>query len=248
MSEFVIPVDMDVAESQQSLDMGVSEQIIPAPYNWMGRNAELVKTFPEFSVLLKNTDFNTWTPSTTATKILSSETFGTFDADMANFDYIIQWIFDTDLKYSSATNSAMPVRQYSHTYQETYRRPKARQVDFETQVNNQNAYNISFVNCPIIKYYNQSGTLAYNYTQVYGFYMSAVAPSFSDSYDDNVTVTLNRPDLYARCSTTYFSTNSAGGLNKNTSKLYVKCNVYRVSKPNAQQQISDLVIDDFLGV
>lgn len=246
MSEFVIPIDMDVAESQQSIDMGVSEQIIPAPYNWMGRNVELVKTFPEFSVLLKDTDFNTWTPSTTATKILSTESFGTFNADMANFDYIIQWIFDTDLKYSSATNSAMPVRQYAHTYQELYRRP--RPYNLETHVNDQNAYNNNFNNCPIIKYYNTSGTLTCAYTQAYGFYMSQASPSFSDLYDDNVTVTLNRPDLYARCNTTYFSTNSAGGLNKNTSKLYVKCNVYRVSKPNAQQQISDLVIDDFLGV
>lgn len=198
-------------------------------WNYLGAGAEKVSNFADFSVALKDTGFNTWTPSTTAASILATDTFGTFVADMKNYDYVIKWTFWTDLKYNAgATLKAMPYKQRSIAMINTYRRP----MNYAAVIaENFNYNNVSGVdNTPAIVYYNTSGTQAVGTTGSYGFYATASAATLSSTSSDTPTVTIPRPVLYTRCSSTYFATARASEIDKTNSKLYLRCEVFRVKK------------------
>lgn len=202
---------------------------IKALWSYLGAGAELVSNFADFSVALKDTDFNTWTPSTTATAILATDTFGTFAADMKNYDYVIKWTFWTDLKYNAgATLKVMPYKQRSISISSTCRRPRY-YSDFQAETFN---YNLASSNeyTAAILYYNSSGSLAVHQTGSYGFYATASTATLSSATADTPTVTIPRPVLYARCSTTYFATARASEIDKTNSKLYLRCEVFRVKK------------------
>ena len=79
--------------------------------SWFGAGAELVTTFTLADVKLSATDFNTWTPSTTATDILATRSAGTFVAtDAPNWNYFIVWETKIPIVYASAgTNKAKPL-------------------------------------------------------------------------------------------------------------------------------------------
>lgn len=199
------------------------------PWSYLGDGATKISNFADFSIALKDTDFDTWTPSTTAALILDTATFGTFSADVANYDYVIKWQFWTDLKYNAgATLKVMPYKQRSIALFNTYRRPR---YYSDVQAENFNYNLISGVdNVASILYYNSSGNLTPQNTGAYGFYATAGAPTLSSTTANNITITLPRPKLYARCSTTYMATARASEIDKTNSKLYLRCEVFRVKK------------------
>lgn len=250
MSDIPISVQMTVAESDAAYSMSVEDQIVvnPAPpWDWMGKNAELVKTFPLFTVALKDTEFNTWTPSNTAKEILATASFGTFDADLENYDYTIKWTFDTNLVMASgATLNATVKRQLVHLYQQPFRRP-SNYDNFISKTDNITASGPSIPanNVGVIEYYNSNGVLTTAFTTFYGFYATIQAMTFSSAYVTNPTITLARPALSARCSNTYFSTARAAELDKNNSTLTLKCEVYRSAKPNFTQAAYDTIINEY---
>ena len=213
----------------KKLKSDVRVEYVKAPWSYLGDGATKISNFADFSVALKDTDFNTWTPSTTATAILATETFGTFSADIANYDYVIKWQFWTDLKYNvGATLKVMPYKQRSIALFNTYRRPR---YYSDVQAENFNYNLISGVdNVASILYYNSSGNLTPQNTGSYGFYATAGAPTLSSTTSNTPTVTIPRPVLYARCSTTYMATARAAEIDKTNSKLYLRCEVYRVKK------------------
>ena len=80
-------------------------------YTWMGKNPELVQSYAKETIKLSDTDYASWTPSTTATAIIASSNLGTQVLDMANYEYIILWRFLSDFVYgSSATNVARTLK------------------------------------------------------------------------------------------------------------------------------------------
>lgn len=250
MSNIPISVQMTVAESDAAYSMSVEDQIIvnPAPpWDWMGKNAELVKTFPLFTVALKDTEFNTWTPSNTAKEILATASFGTFDADLENYCYTIKWTFITNLvQISGATLKITPKRQLSQLYQQPYRRP-SNYANFISKTDNSTVSGPSLPanGVGVIEYYNSTGDLAFAWTTGYGFYATLQPMTFSNAYVTDPTITLARPTLSARCSNTYFSTARAAELDKNNSTLSLKCEVYRSAKPNFMQSAYDTLINEY---
>lgn len=202
---------------------------IASSWNYLGANATKISNFADFSVALTNTDYNTWTPSTTAKVILATDTFGTFSADMANYNYVIKWTFWTDLAYNvGATLKVMPYKQRSIATFDTYRTPRY-YTDFQA-----NAFNVNRIssvnNVASILYYNSSGTMSVQNSGSYGFYATAGAPTFGSTTADTVTITIPRPVLYARCSTTYMATARASEIDKTNSTLHLRCEVYRIDK------------------
>ena len=209
-------------------------------WNWMGKNPTLVKTLTE-TVALKDTDFDTWTPSTTAKVILASADFGTFEADMANYDYMVKWTFDTNLSYlAGATLAVMPIKQMAIAAQSLNRRPSNYQ-SLVGKTLNQNYY-YSLIGIPACIYYNGSGAIAYASQGSYGFYIAQVNPAYSNNFADTPTVTLKRPTVSARCDTTYMATARAAEIDKN-STLTIKCEVYRVDKPAMVETIFNELMD-----
>ena len=129
---------------------------IASSWNYLGANATKISNFSDFSIALKDTGFNTWTPSTTAALILDTATFGTFSADMANYNYVIKWTFWTSLSYNAgATLKVMPYKQRSISTFDTYRHPRF-YTDFQSNTFNRNR--ISSVNSAAsILYYDSAG-------------------------------------------------------------------------------------------
>ena len=251
MSNIPISVNMTVAESDAAYSMSVEDQIVvnpEPPWDWMGKNAELVKTFPLFTVALKDTEFNTWTPSNTAKEILATAPFGTFDADLENYSYTVKWTFSTNLVMSSgATLKSTVKRQLAHLYQQPFRRP-SNYASFVSKTNNNNVSGNSLPanNVGVLEIYNSNGDLTLVWSTSYGFYATIQAMTFSDAAATNPTITLARPALSARCSNIYFSTTRAAELDKNNSTLSLKCEVYRSTKPNFTQTAYDTLINEYL--
>ena len=206
---------------------------IDSLWNYLGAGAEKVSNFADFSVALKDTDYNTWTPSTTAASILATDTFGTFVADMKNYDYVVKWTFWTDLVYNAgATLKNIPYKQRSISMHQTYRRSRT-YSDFQDNIFNYNVLSSADYQAAIL-YYSSSGAMAVNIAGTYGFYATAQQPTLSSATADTPTITIPRPVLYARCNTTYFGTARASEIDKTNSKLYLRCEVYRVKKDAAK--------------
>ena len=206
---------------------------------WMGAGAELVGTFTLADVKLSATDFNTWTPSTTATDILATRTAGTFTADgvIDQYDYIIIWETKLPLVYTSgATDVARPLFLAGYHIQELIRRPNSFNNILAGNANN--TVNISaFTAGSFLPYYNGNGTLSYTYNTSYGFYCTVTANTLSSATAAAPTITLKSPKVTARCSTTYMSTANAGKIDKDKSVISQKAIVYKVKKPAFLQGI-----------
>ena len=211
-------------------------------WNWMGKNPVLVSNFSPFTVALKDTDFDTWTPSTTEKVILASADFGTFEADMANYDYIVKWTFETNLSYlAGATLAVMPKKQMTIAAQSLNRRPQ-NYSKFVEKTLTENYYNSPLIVIPAYIYYNSSGAIRYASQGSYGFNISQVIPEYSNNISDTPTVTLKRPTVRARCDMTYMSTARAAEIDKN-STITLKCEVYRVDKPAMVETVFNELMD-----
>ena len=218
---------------------------INALWNWLGANAELVSSFADFEVALKDTAFNTWTPSETATQILATATFGTISANVKDYDYVVKWTFDTDLKYlAGATMKSMPIYQKAICFAQTFRRPRY-YADLTARNYNYNQLSGNTTYAPFFLYYNASGTKTIGLTQTYGFYMTPQTITLSSNTADTVTLTLPRPALYARCQSSYMPTARAAEIDKNNSKLRLKCEVYRVRKTYTAQSIIKEIVEGY---
>lgn len=216
---------------------------IEALWKWLGANAELVSSFADFEIALKDTGFDTWTPSETATQILASTTFGTISADVANYDYLVKWTFDTDIRYNAgATLKSMPIHQKAIAFCQTFRRPRY-YADLTARNYNYTQMSGNTTLAPFFLYYNGSGTKTIAITQTYGFYMTPQTVSLSSNTASPATLTIPRPILSARCHSSYMSTARAAEIDKNNSKLRLKCEVYRIEKDYTAQAIMKEIIE-----
>ena len=223
-------IDANTAEPLNTRGTWLEDDLtITSLWNYLGAGAEKISNFADFSVALADTEFNTWTPSTTAKEILATSPFGTFSADMANYDYVVRWKFWTDLKYNAgATLKNIPYKQRSISMHQTYRRSRT-YSDFQANISNYNVIPSGDYQAAIL-YYSSSAALAVNHAGTYGFYATAQQPTLSSTTADTPTITIPRPILYARCNSTYMNTARVPEIDKVNSKLYLRCEVFRVKK------------------
>ncbi|MDT3386992.1 MAG: hypothetical protein LIR46_04405 [Bacteroidota bacterium] len=195
---------------------------------WLGADAKLVETFTLSDVTLANTDFATWTPSTTAIDILATRTAGTFVADCENYDYYI--ISQTSIPVvvdDSAVKKALPILTAANQVQMIIRRPnnwaQITNESFVIQV-----CVTAYSSCFMQYYGTTTGTASYTWGASYGLY-SAVTPAvLSSNASATPTITVKTPKVTARCSTTYMSTANAALIDQDKTIISQKCLVYRV--------------------
>ena len=202
-----------------------------SPLSWMGKDVELVNgNFYLKEFTLKDTDFNNWTPSTTAKDIVATENAGTFVADLANYDYYIVWESGVDPVYTGTpTQKALTQLERAYQVQQIQKRPSS-WANIGLNNFNGNAC-VSVYTGSFLRYYGTTtGTSTYTWATSYGFYHTVTAATFSNSTSDTPTVTVKTPKLSARCSTTYLSTTNAGLIDKANSKCFISCKIYRVKK------------------
>ena len=195
---------------------------------WLGTGAELVTSFTLADVKLINTDFATWTPSSTAIDILATRTAGSFVADVVNYDYYI--ISQTKIPIvsdSSATKKALPTLTAANQVQMIIRRPNNL-----AQVKNNSwiiAVCVSTLTGSYLQYYGTTeGTETFIWSSSYGLYCSVTPAVLSSNISDTPTITVKTPKVSARCNGTYMSTANAALIDKDKTVIHQTCYVYKV--------------------
>ena len=204
--------------------------------SWLGADATLVHEITPVTVALKDTDFNTWTPSTTSATVVASKTLsGNTQKYVATdllldggYNYINVWNMKIPVVYTGTpTKKAMPLFSCGLLIQALFRR-------YSSFVNLQdgnldNNVTAQQTLATFERYYGSTtGTITYTNGASYGLYFANVAPSISSTTAQSPTITLKTPTMSARCSNTYMSTANAALIDKTNTKLTYTCKVYRV--------------------
>lgn len=201
----------------------------PFNYNWMGGTPEFVSNiYPTKTYTLAETNFDTWTPVTTATDMVASVTLTSkYSADFEHYEYLIRWRYCFDPVYDTGyTNVARIKREFGSQWQSLHRRPYG-VSNFATLTDSYN-YCATVVSAPIyVLYFNDKGSDTWTTNTTYGFYPSLTAATFSSTTSLTPQVTFKTPKIQARCSSTYLSTANASKLNKTESTLKLRGDLYR---------------------
>lgn len=200
------------------------------PWSPWGEEAVLLSTYDMGTVALKDTGFNTWTPSTTAKTIQSTSTLGTITSpDLDNYEYAIKTVFESNTAYASGTTlNAAVVRQIIEIVQICQRKPSSL-TNMGTGTDNYN-YCATFYTAPWMDYYDTTQAHKMAWTGSYGFYPTATAATFSSSTGANATITIKAPAYTARCYKSYLTEAMATAVDKTNSTIKCKVYVYRYKK------------------
>ena len=229
-----------IANAIRAKSHGVSQLAFPAGFvseigninhgaiDWMGDNVEFVSEFHRSKVLLKDTGYPTWTASKTATSMKAATTLSTIALDLANYEYMVEWLWDITVAHEAgATLKAIPIRQVGTMYQSIYRRPNTlAKMASDT-------WDCAYVTtlnsaCGYCFYYNTSGTSTFTASNSYGLYCSNTAATVpSSSTGNTVNLTPKTPAIYARCSDTYFALGRYGDIDADNTSIIIVGNLYR---------------------
>lgn len=208
---------------------------------WMGLDCEFVEKIFEETKKLSETDYATWTPSTTAKAIVATQAIHTFAADLENYEYLLRWKYSFDAVWAdSAAKKVRPIRECDVIYQMIFKRPGSLAA-IKSGSFAANAC-ITLHTAPLLHYYNSSGAETYTFSTSYGVYAAAQAATFSNSSSNSPTVTVKTPPVSARCSSTYFSTTRAGDIDQENSEYHLVGELFRVKKGSILRKIyGDLI-------
>lgn len=226
---------------------GLSSVTVSAmpPWNYIGDGAEFVsEIYPKTTVLLKDTAFNGWTPSTTAKTIVSSSTLSgkAFTADFTQYEYLLRWRWSVDVAYASgATLKAQIYRPCGEVWQVVCKRPSSL-ANISSASFSGNAC-ITYYTAALLSYYSSSGSMTYTWSATYGLYASVTACTFASSTADSTTVTPKTPQWNARCSTTYMATARASELDQDNTKLIMRGELWRIKKKGAVREMLENCVD-----
>ena len=193
-------------------------------------------------VKLSDTDFATWTPSTTAKAILATANVGTFTAtDIADHDYYSRVRIYADIQYADGTSTAkgMFTKMVGENWYCLSRRASTN-ATLNSGTRNANVAE-SVTNYWAAQYYN-SGWIAI-YSSSYGIYPSNTAPTLSSASVASPTVTVKRPAIYARCNTTYFATGMASAVDQDASTITFVYDIYRADSMYRRHELHESIID-----
>ena len=199
-------------------------------YDWMGINPTFVGNVYKHKTLLKNSEFNSWTPSTTAKTNMIASSNGTVTAlDLENYEYWLVWRWDADIQLNSgATKKAQVERQFGTLYTYVNYRPYGL-TNFETITDTHGYVTNVFTASSYTIYWNTSGNKTWTSNLTYGFYPANTASELSSATSLTPNLTPKSPSITVRCSASYFSTARAAEVDKNNSSITIRGDLYRVA-------------------
>ena len=241
----------DVASGKQFFDaLGVLTQGTASggggAYSWLGSGAEKIDT-KDFSInLSKDTSYNSWTPSTTASAIVSAKnSVYTYTGSASDYDFCFVFKGFIEPVYQSgtpATSRTHRVGQYYLNY--IYGSPSNNTIAQVQDDTAGNALPLATSTSGFIQYYyNNSGALAArSATQCGPCYMSSYPTINTSISSGNVSVTVNFPAFNAKCDTSRFSTTRAGQIDSVNTNYSLTLEVFRVPHGNglASHLISEM--------
>ena len=213
------------------------------PWNWRGDNATIIDQLGSATVNLDDTDFPTWTPSTSAHVLQAAATLTTFSANMADYEYAVRCLFDAHYEYDPGTTMQAAVTKTTAIYYIfMYRYP----TNLTTITSgNWNTFKYTSYSVEGIEYYTTAGVQAWYTSMSGGVYCSAlptVTPSSTTS--DTPTITVKTPKISVVCHNSYFSPTSAGAIDEENSWYRYRFDLYRMDKGTLYngmwQELSDL--------
>lgn len=222
--------------------VGITVNAIAPPYYdmsgenaWLGAGAEIIATdFYSKVDTLNNTTYPSWTPSSTAQVIVSTQTLSDakFTAtDLDEYAYYIEYWCGVDIVYTgSPTQKALPLLGRSAMISEIGRRPGSwTAIGSNTFATNTN---MNFPAYSFLRYYGTTtGTVTYTWTASYGLYFGMPTHTISNTTADSPVITPKTPTLSARTSTTYMSTTNAGLIDQANTKFWILGKyIYRVKR------------------
>ena len=203
---------------------------------------EHIANLPKKTWKLSATDYNSWTPSTTATAIIASESAGTFTAtDIATYDYFSRVRVFTDAVYPSGTSNAKG--RFEKSCAENWyclTRRASNNTNLTSSTRNSNVAE-SITNIYVTQYYN--GGWVSIYSAGYGIYTANSAPTLSSTSAASPTVTVMTPIVNARCNATYFATSFANSLDKDSSTVTMTFDIYRCRSGYCRQIVNGGLMD-----
>lgn len=203
--------------------------LLPGQFNWMGENVQRIsERFYSLDTTLDKTGYNTWTPSTTVTTIVASTTSHQFTADVKNYEYMLEWMYDYNFAYQNNNQRySAPTRQIGTLYQIIQRRPDTT-ANLAAENFNHNYCTTFYTGATYIFYWTASGASNWSTNITYGVYLSAVASTLSSTSANSITVTVKTPSVVTRCNDSYFSTASAALVDKANSTIKFTGNIYKM--------------------
>lgn len=218
------------------------------PYLCIGKNHTLLRTELKPKVYLKDTDYATWTPSTTAAIIVPTTDEFTFDADMLNYDYMLCLQFYAHLYYDDgAQQKGMYIEASGESWSAIFRFPNAITQFFDRNWN-ANGANFAIPSVNSTHYYSANGGETTVNSLSYGIYFSPQIPSPNNTTTSNPTWTVKSPNIQARCHDSYLTVYNANHVDQNTSYYQLKYILYRVDYGTcpfrfAQDRKNDILIN-----
>lgn len=212
--------------SDDELD-GYSDVTVNVPWAWLGSEVEPLGTIYEEEMVLDDTNFPSWSASTTAGSVLATANVGTISANMAEYEYFLHWECRVDVVTNSgATLKAQIIRECQSAWQSCFRRPNS--LANIQSANFAGNTCLTMFSAPLLHYYNTSGTQTYTFANTYGIYQALQAATFSSTTSNTPTITVKRPVLTARCNASYFATGRKAEIDTANSTVKFICKAYRV--------------------
>ena len=203
-------------------------------YSYLGKNPVKVADYATQTIALSNTDFATWTPSTTYTTIYASSDAGTAVLDTANYNYILMWFFDIEYKYDGTESSASKALRTCQSLQQAIYKNPSTIANLQSQNYNGN-YCTTLFNTGLIVCYNASSAQKLTYTNSVAAYLNATAATFSSSASNTPTLTVKTPSIRFVCNNTYLSTANCAKIDKTNTKFTLRGELWRVDKDSVMQ-------------
>ena len=190
-------------------------------FNDIGKSAAVVFDSSPTKILLKDTLFNGWTPSTTEKIIVTKNTVATITAE-AGYDYIAEISFNADIKYP-AVGAAQFLRGLTTGFRVYGLQPGS----YDELVSN--TYTAPTLNSTNIVY--QVYTDSSNNPTLY----AAGGNGFFITITDIMAVatggfTVSLPAVKVKCHSTYFSTTEAALVDQDQSFIEYSVKVYKVKQ------------------
>ena len=204
-------------------------------WTWMGKNPTKLGTILSEKVYLKNTNYATWTPSTTAATIVASRTLNVTLS--YEYDYIVTLKYHAHFEYDSTATNTGRASDYYASYSNSYILYGNTYDDVAAGTKNKAFYN-SIGGRFMLLYKNASGNDSYTSSASYNYsvyiptsYGGGIKTSSSDSFIINVTA----PTISAKCAASYFSTTNAAAVDQDKSYYEMVIEYYKVDNGTTPQ-------------
>ena len=196
--------------------------------DWMGPDTELIGQIYGKDIKLSNTEFPSWTPSTTAKIIVTTENVTpVYAANMNDYAYTVVWLSDINIVYDGTEdNKAMVTRVCGAQWQSLHRRPYGI-ANFPSMNHSYNYCATESSGSYYVFYRNTSGTETWTTGISYGFYTTLSAATFSSTSSTTPNVTLKAPTVSARVSTTYLKSANMSRVVAASSIIKIRGVLYR---------------------